>query len=99
MVTFLRRKLVRGTYYWSLVESYRDGGKVKQRIVSSLGNTTTAIQRIISDPDLKHFLPQIEPYILQVFQCQSATPRILHYRAKSNGVMMKFESISTFGNP
>lgn len=76
---FLRRKIVSGTHYWSLVESYRDGGKVKQRVVSSLGNTTTAIKRITSDPDLKHFLPQIEPYINKPSSMAQPAPRVLHY--------------------
>ena len=34
---FIRRKIVRGVTYYALVESYRKNGKVRQRILCSLG--------------------------------------------------------------
>jgi DNA modification methylase len=56
---FLKKRKVNGILYWSLVESYRDNGKVKQRIVQNLGNTTKAIELLKYNPKLLPYLDQI----------------------------------------
>ncbi|MFT9486640.1 MAG: DNA-methyltransferase [Tepidibacillus sp.] len=56
---FLKKRKVNGILYWSLVESYRDNGKVKQRIVQNLGNTVKAIELLKSNPKLLPYLDQI----------------------------------------
>jgi len=51
-MTFIRTKKVKGHTYYYLVESYREGGKVKQRVIRYLGKnkpTPEALQRIISE--------------------------------------------------
>jgi hypothetical protein len=47
---FIRRKIVRGVSYYALVESYREKGKVRQRILCALCRDSTldaAIARAI----------------------------------------------------
>lgn len=39
---FIRKKIVRGVVYYAVVETYREDGKVRQRLLDSLG----------TDPDL-----------------------------------------------
>jgi hypothetical protein len=38
-MAFIRTKLLRGVRYYAIVESRRDGGKVRQRVVASLGRS------------------------------------------------------------
>ncbi len=45
---FIRERLVNGASYFSVVESYRDGGRVRQRTVVSLGQSAT-IKEAIAD--------------------------------------------------
>jgi len=40
---FMRKKIVKGKTYYYLVESYREGGKTKQRVIKYLGNFRPAI--------------------------------------------------------
>lgn len=40
---FLKKRKVNGTFYWSIVESYRENGKVKQKIIENLGTTDKAL--------------------------------------------------------
>ncbi len=41
---YLKKRIVKGTLYWSIAKSYRENGKVKQKVIESLGNTTRALE-------------------------------------------------------
>src|SRR5579872_3402771 len=43
---FIRRKLVNGVTYYALVESYRQNGKVCQRVIVPLGQSSTIKEAI-----------------------------------------------------
>jgi hypothetical protein len=38
-MAFIRKKTVKGAVYFALVESYRTDGKVRQRVIASLGQS------------------------------------------------------------
>ena len=40
---FIRKKIIKGQTYYYLVESYREGGKVKQRVIKYLGGMKPTI--------------------------------------------------------
>lgn len=56
---YLKKRSVKGIVYWSIVESYRDQDKVKQKTIMNLGNTEKAIARLNQATTYHHFLPQI----------------------------------------
>ncbi|WP_082360632.1 MT-A70 family methyltransferase [Bacillus sp. FJAT-28004] len=56
---FLKKRKVQGTYYYSLVESYREKAKVKQKTVLSLGNYETAYQRLKERQEYAQFFEQL----------------------------------------
>lgn len=60
---YLRNKEVSGKLYWSLVESYRDNGAVKQRIVESLGNTETAFAVLSQRGNCDDLVKKIESHL------------------------------------
>ena len=70
---FLRKKSIAGQNYWSLVESYRENGKVRQKVILNLGNTNKAYETLKGKLELTPFLSKITPYIAE------QVPRILHY--------------------
>jgi hypothetical protein len=45
-VAFIRRKQVNGTTYYSLVESVRENGRVRQRVIVSVGQCATIDEAI-----------------------------------------------------
>ncbi len=47
-MAYIRRKQVKGNTYYQLVESYRDGGKVRQRLIMHLGRYQTVEELIVS---------------------------------------------------
>lgn len=48
---FIRKKKIKGKTYYYLVESYREGGKIKQRVIKYLGADRPAvIDEIERDP-------------------------------------------------
>lgn len=59
---FLKKRLVNGICYWSLAESYREDGKVKQRIIKNLGNTEKAFSILQDMPEYKSYLKEISRY-------------------------------------
>lgn len=60
---FLTKSMVNGSYYWRLMESFREDGKVKKRTVRSLGNTEKAYETIQEDETLSEFLPEIQQFV------------------------------------
>lgn len=60
---FLKKRKVNGIYYWSLVESYRKDGKVKQRVIQNLGNTEKAYVMLQERHEYKGYLSDIVQYI------------------------------------
>jgi hypothetical protein len=50
-MAYVRRKQVKGNTYYQLVESYRDGGKVRQRLVAHLGAFPTLEEAIAGHRD------------------------------------------------
>lgn len=64
---FLKKRLINGIHYFSLVESYRDksqNGKIKQRVIESLGNAEKAYELLRDRKELSHFLPRIKNELL-----------------------------------
>ena len=60
---FLKKRMVNGTYYWSLAESYREDGKVKQRIIENLGNTEKAYLLLLGRKGYEDYLNEVERYL------------------------------------
>lgn len=60
---FLRYKKVSGRLYWSLVESYRDEGKIRQRVLESLGDSENAIAVLSQRDNCMEFIKKIESFI------------------------------------
>jgi len=56
-------KTVSGKQYFSLVESYRDKGMVRQRVIESLGNTETALDILSQRENCKEFIEKIMSYL------------------------------------
>lgn len=60
---FLKKREVNGQIYWSIVESYRANGKVKQRIVKNLGTTKKALNLLYVHTEYKQFITEIEAFL------------------------------------
>lgn len=60
---FLKKRLVSGSYYWSIAENYRENGKVKQRIIINLGNTEKAIEILQKNAEYESFLPALRDFM------------------------------------
>lgn len=45
-MAFIRRKKVRGITYYYIVESYKNQGKVKQRVLCYLGTANNLLNRL-----------------------------------------------------
>lgn len=60
---FLKKRTVNGNVYWSLAESYRADGKVKQRIVKNLGTTEKALNYMYGQEEYKQFIKDIKDFI------------------------------------
>jgi len=56
---WLKKKRINGKYYYSIVHSYRQENKVKQKTVLSLGTIHTAYERLKDYPQYKHFLHEL----------------------------------------
>ena len=56
---FLKKRKSNNIYYWSLAESYRQDGKVKQKIIKNLGNTEKAIKVLKENEEYHKYLPSI----------------------------------------
>ncbi|WP_221568926.1 hypothetical protein [Alkalihalobacillus sp. TS-13] len=54
-------------YYWSLVESYRSEGKVKQRVIQSLGNTQTALILLKGKTKYGRYYQQIQQFVFETY--------------------------------
>lgn len=64
---FLKKRKINETTYWSIAETYRKDGKVKQRIVKSLGNTQNAISHLENNKEFNYLLKDIKsPVPLQL---------------------------------
>jgi len=59
---YLKKRKVNGTYYWSIVESFRQEGKIKQRIIENLGNTEKAYATIQGENKYVSFLKTIAQF-------------------------------------
>ena len=60
---FLKKRLVNGTYYWSIAENFREAGKVKQRIITNLGNTEKALKILQENTEYQSFLPALSDFM------------------------------------
>lgn len=60
---YIRKRISKGKFYWSIVESYRDGSKVKQRTIKDLGSTKNAYNILMNDKMFNKFLPKLLPFI------------------------------------
>lgn len=56
---FLKKRNVNNTLYWSIAENYREKGKVKQRIILNLGNTSKAREILKSNSKYDYFLDYV----------------------------------------
>lgn len=59
---YLKKRKVNGIYYWSIVESYRENGKVKQRTIENLGNTEKAYAMLQGRSEYAKFLKTVARY-------------------------------------
>jgi len=62
---YMKKRKINNKLYWSLVKSYRENGKVKQKIVKNLGITDKAIEILESDVKYKKYLEQLKIIINQ----------------------------------
>jgi len=46
-MTFIRRKKVKGKTYYYIVKSYKDNGKVKQRVLLYIGTADSLYEKLI----------------------------------------------------
>ncbi len=46
-MVFIRRKKVKGKTYYYIVESYKDKGRVKQRVLFYIGTANSLYQKLI----------------------------------------------------
>ncbi|MFS0837248.1 hypothetical protein [Paenibacillus sp. 1P03SA] len=60
---YLKKTLVQGRLYWSIVESFRDGNKVKQRTIKSLGTTENAHLQLRKNPKYGTLYSKIADHI------------------------------------
>ncbi|NBI30172.1 hypothetical protein ERL59_14570 [Chengkuizengella sp. YPA3-1-1] len=58
------KKKVNETLYWSIAESYREDGKVKQKIIKNLGNTEKAISVLKNIPEFSQYLKVIQDTVI-----------------------------------
>ncbi|MCY9747844.1 DNA adenine methylase [Paenibacillus larvae] len=59
---YLKKRKVNGIYYWSIVETFRQDGKIKQRIVENLGNTEKAYVILQEKKEYSPFLKTVAQY-------------------------------------
>nr|WP_172685597.1 hypothetical protein [Clostridium botulinum] len=62
-IMFLKKRLINNTFYWSLVESYREEGKVKQKIIKNLGNTEKALNFLNGNNEYNEYLEKINRFL------------------------------------
>lgn len=60
---FLRKRKINNIYYWSIVECYREEGKVKQKVVQNLGNTEKALERLSEKQEYESFLIKLKDFL------------------------------------
>lgn len=60
---YLRNRKNNGVYYWSLVESFRDNGKPRQKTILSLGNTMDAIGTLKKNKEFSTFTNQLRNFL------------------------------------
>lgn len=56
---FLKHKKINNKIYWSLAESYREGEKVKQRILKNLGTTEKALKELEGREEYQEYYSKI----------------------------------------
>ncbi|WP_161634341.1 hypothetical protein [Enterococcus faecalis] len=61
----MKKRKVNNTLYWSIAENYREGKKVKQRIVLNLGNSHKAVEKLSTDNFYGHFLEKVASHIVK----------------------------------
>lgn len=59
---FLKKRKVNGTFYWSIAESYRENGKVKQKTIENLGTTDKAIAFLQQSIEYGKFLSELNVF-------------------------------------
>lgn len=59
---FLKKKVTKNEVYWSIIETYRSGGKVKQRTIKNLGTTENALNTLKKSPEYSNFYDDIETF-------------------------------------
>lgn len=57
---FLKKKKTKKEIYWSLAENYREGKKVKQRIIMTLGKTENALEILKENPEYKKYYDEVK---------------------------------------
>jgi hypothetical protein len=90
---YLKKRKINGQYYWSLVESYREDGKVKQRVIQSLGNTHTALKRLENQPEYRQYYYSV----LRFFNSLFPTPRF--YFVFTGASSVEYEVVSDLRPP
>lgn len=60
---YLKKRRVKGIYYFAIVESYREEGKVKQRIIENLGNAEKAFITIRDKEEYKEYIDEVAKYV------------------------------------
>lgn len=56
---FLKKKKTKNEIYWSLAENYREGKKVKQKIIMTLGKTENALKILKENPQYKKYYDEV----------------------------------------
>lgn len=69
MSMFLKKRKINNIYYWSIAESYRENGKVKQRIVINLGTTSSAYTFLKASENYKDFFTKLISFIKDSESC------------------------------
>lgn len=62
---FLKKRKINNTLYWSIAENYREGKKVKQRIILNLGNTRKAVEKLSTENYYGHFLEKVASHVVK----------------------------------
>jgi hypothetical protein len=74
---YLKKRKINNTLYWSIVQSYRQDGKVKQKIILNLGNTQKAISILKTKPEFAKFLDVIS----EVQRCPKCQRLLVHQQS------------------
>jgi len=88
-MAFIREKKLRGVTYYAIVENQRDGGKVRQKVIASLGRSadpSEAIARYRELAKLYGTLPSIDS--IERFKQRWIRKRTRRYRKQQRAVMM-----------